>query len=426
MQNVTGPQTVSESIVYQPRPSAVSGAKIRQNVQSYNLSEAGPGRVVMFNIPCGRRGQFLSPRASYFKFRLNNYGTTTLTPDYSMHSIIQRLELYHGSSLLEQISEYNVLAHILKDISSGLDHHYSVGSALEGTSDDTARVGEPIAARVAAGPPIQPRTRVFTIQLLSGLLGLIGGLHEKYLPVGEMVGDLRLELTLANLNDPFTVPVATDVPNWSISEMEMILEYVELSDTATEMVAQQNPGGFMLSFDSFANYSSTLANGSFSTNTLIPARYSVLKTLFTSIRSDTNKAVNTRTITDRENLFQDAREWYYSIGGKNMPATPVKTSAEAYGEMMKALHALGSVTSTTTLNFGSWTSDAHTAYVIAQDLEYLHGKSARASNGVNTLSVNTHLVGRLAAATTVTHTVDTFAHYEGVLMIVNGIAQVQI
>ena len=69
---------------------------------------------------------------------------------------------------------------------------------------------------------------------------------------------------------------------------------------------------------------------------------------------------------------------------------------------------------------------SYSTYVIAQDLEYLHGKSARASNGVNTLSVNTHLVGRLAAGTTVTHTIDTFAHYEGVLMIVNGIAQAQI
>ena len=134
MQNVTGPQTVSESIVYQPRPSAVSGAKIRQNVQCYNLSEAGPGRVIMFNIPCGRRGQFLSPRSSYLKFRVNNYGSSTLIPDYTVHSLIQRLELYHGSSLLEQISEYNVLAHVLKDIQSGLDQHSTIGFAMEGNN----------------------------------------------------------------------------------------------------------------------------------------------------------------------------------------------------------------------------------------------------------------------------------------------------
>jgi hypothetical protein len=413
-----GPAAVSDSLVYTPRPSAVTGSKIRQNIPCYNLSEANPGRVIMFNIPCGRRGQFLSPRASYFKFRVNNYNTTAgaiLTLDYSAQALISRLEVYHGSNLLEQISEYNVLAHILKDIQSGADHQLTVGSALEGISG--TRTGEGIAIASAANNPTR---RVYSIQLLSGL---IGGLQEKYLPVGEMVGDLRLELTLAGANDPFTSPNA---PNWTVDQMELILEYVELSDTATAMVAQQNPGGYMLSFDSFANYSSTLGSGVSSMNVLIPARYSVLKTLFTSIRSDANKTAANRTITDRENIFSDTGEWYYAIGGKNMPSTPVKNTAEAYGEMMKAMHALGSVAAPTVCNFASWTTDAHTAYVIAQDLEYLHGKSARASNGVNTLSVNTHLVGRLAGATTVTHTIDTFAHYEGVLMIVNGIAQSQI
>ena len=59
-----GPAAVSDSLVYNPRPSAVTGTKIRQNIPCYNLSEATPGRVIMFNIPCGRRGQFLSPRSS--------------------------------------------------------------------------------------------------------------------------------------------------------------------------------------------------------------------------------------------------------------------------------------------------------------------------------------------------------------------------
>ena len=132
MQNVTGPPTVSESVIYQPRPSAVSGAKMRQNVPCYNVSEATPGRVIMFNIPCGRRGQFLSPRASYLKFKVNNKGTAGLLPDYSGHALFNRLELYHGSSLLEQISEYHVLAHIIKDISAGSDHQKYISSALAG------------------------------------------------------------------------------------------------------------------------------------------------------------------------------------------------------------------------------------------------------------------------------------------------------
>lgn len=78
------------------------------------------------------------------------------------------------------------------------------------------------------------------------------------------------------------------------------------------------------------------------------------------------------------------------------------------------------------LNKTTWNLNNGGAYFIAQDLEYLNGKSACASNGVNTLAVNTHLIGRLAAPASGTQTVDMYAHFEGVLMVINGIAAVQI
>ncbi len=118
---------------------------MRQNIPCYNLSQAGPGRVMMFAIPCGRRGQFLCPRASYLNFRVNNTGTTAFNLDYSAHAFISRLEVYHGSNLLERISDYNVLVHLLKDITSSLDHNVTVGSALEGIATGSSREGDPIA-----------------------------------------------------------------------------------------------------------------------------------------------------------------------------------------------------------------------------------------------------------------------------------------
>ena len=419
MDPVTGAQAISDALVYRRRDSAISGSKMRQNVPSYNLSEAGPGRTLMFNIPCGCRGQFLSPRSSFLKFRVNNATASPMTLDYSAHAFIQRLELYHGSNLLEQISEYNVLAHVLKDIGSGLDHRISVGSALEGSSIGDNRTGGAVPA--GAGTPLVPGERVFVVQLLSGL---IGGLQDKYLPVGAMVGDLRLELTLAGVIDPFIS--LTTVPNWTIDKAELMLEYVQLQDSAAAMVTQMNPEGYMISFDSFSTFSSTIPTGTSSINTLIPARYSVLKTLLTSIRSDNNRDYSSKTITDRKNLFLNKGEWYYSVGGVNMPATPVKTSTEAYAEMLKAQHALGSTSAPTMLQENTWNA-AEGSFLIAQDLEYLHGKSSKASNGVNTLSVNTHLIGKLAAPTGAeeSHTVDSFAHYEGIMMVINGVAAVR-
>ena len=64
--------SVSDALVYSPKPSAVSGSKYRQNIPRYNKSSFGPGETVLLNIPCGRRGQYLNHRMSYLKFKVTN------------------------------------------------------------------------------------------------------------------------------------------------------------------------------------------------------------------------------------------------------------------------------------------------------------------------------------------------------------------
>ena len=119
--------SLSDSLVYQAKPSAVSGHKYRQNLPSYNKSEFLPGEVIMLNVPCGRRGQFLNQKMSYLKFRVTNTSAitasevtagkqATIAPDYSISSLISRLELYHGSNLLEQIHEYGLLHTLWMDM----------------------------------------------------------------------------------------------------------------------------------------------------------------------------------------------------------------------------------------------------------------------------------------------------------------------
>ena len=100
--------SLSDSLVYQPKPSAVSSSKARWNQPRYNKSSFNPGDVVMINIPTWRRGSFLNTRMSYLKFRVTNKGTDaghTVATDFNMASIISRLKLYHGSNLLKQIHE---------------------------------------------------------------------------------------------------------------------------------------------------------------------------------------------------------------------------------------------------------------------------------------------------------------------------------
>jgi hypothetical protein len=88
--------SLSDSLVYAPKPSAVSSSKARWNKPSYNKSTYNPGEVVMINILTGRRGSFLNTRMSYLKFKVQDTGTDaghTIAADFNIASIFSRLEL---------------------------------------------------------------------------------------------------------------------------------------------------------------------------------------------------------------------------------------------------------------------------------------------------------------------------------------------
>jgi len=413
--------SVSDALVYAPKPSAVSGSKYRQNLPSYNKSSFGPGETILLNIPCGRRGQFLNQRMSYLKFKVTNNNilgaAEKFAPDYNASAFISRLELFHGSNLLEQIHDYGLLYQLWMDMTADESAVRYTGSVVEGMTSG---------AGVRAGAEMDGATSsVFCVPIMSGIIGI---LQSKFLPTGDMVGgDLRLELTLANANDAVvgTTPATTGIHKWTVSEVELMLEYVELNSDAARMISAQNGGGYMISFDTFANFASTVENGSNNINALIPARYSSLKTLFTVIRKQANFGVAaSKTLSDRVNPFGDKGQWYYSIGGKNVPTTPVKTNSEAFAEMQKALHALGAVSATSLIKYEDWVAAAGT-YIIAADLETLAHKSKLTESGINTLTTNTHLIGIFGGALSDAVHVATFAHYDAILIIQNGVASVQ-
>ena len=63
-------------------------------------------------------------------------------------------------------------------------------------------------------------------------------MHNKYLPTGDMSGsDLRLEITLANVSDGVvtTGRTSTGIFGWTIDNVELMLEYVELNSEASKM-----------------------------------------------------------------------------------------------------------------------------------------------------------------------------------------------
>ncbi len=127
--------SLGDSLVYAPKPSAVSSSKARWNQPSYNKSSFNPGEVVMHNFPTGRRNSFLNICMSYLKFKITNTGTNaayTIAADYSIASIFSILELYHGANLLEQIHEYGLLVNLWNDMTGSLAAHGTTSNLVGG------------------------------------------------------------------------------------------------------------------------------------------------------------------------------------------------------------------------------------------------------------------------------------------------------
>jgi hypothetical protein len=150
--------SLSESLMYAPKPSAILGHKFRQNLPTYNKVEFLPGDTMMLNIPCGRKGQFLNQRMSFIKFKPNTKCVSTtsetaanpvvaaapITPAYSGSSLFVRLESYHGFNLLEQIHEHDVLHALWSDMTGSAEAQKSTRNILDSMDEINPRTGDAV------------------------------------------------------------------------------------------------------------------------------------------------------------------------------------------------------------------------------------------------------------------------------------------
>eukprot|EP00873_Tetraselmis_striata_P001624 jgi/Tetstr1/421888/TSEL_012788.t1 len=294
------------------------------------------------------------------------------------------------------------------DMQGSFEDLLGAGNSLYGTDGSVKRQG----ASLAAGSET-----FFCIPLMSGI---IGGLQSKYLPTGIMTaGDLRLELTLA-ATDAAVVGVG---PIWEINNVELQLEFVEVTSEVDRMIQQANPR-YVISYEFFADYTNTVESTHKQINKLIPARFSSLKTLYTIFRKhDDLTAAASKSVTSRPTC--GLVNWYYSVSGENIPQTPVREAVESFAELQKALHVFESADNNSIFNLANYTGAAggaaDNAFAIDHSLEVLSHKSTLTESGKNTLNTNCYLMGSVTTGIAA-YQLSTWAHFDAVLIIESGVA----
>lgn len=449
---------LSDDLLYNLKPSSGTGKSYRVSVQPTNKSIFAPADSAIIYIPCGRRGTFLDTQQSYIKYTIwNQDPNNAVKIDGTGACVINRLDVFHGSNLLETVQQYNVLYNFLMDFNMSATDRLGASSifGFDGTAYDVGniRVGASLGVSNATTFSAAGTNNRLTVcmPILSGVIGM--GL-DKMLPVGYLSDDIRCEFVFESTTQGmvYANTNATQV-SWAITGVELELCYVELGDDSLSIVNSVSPlnGPLFLHGNSFRHYTSTVPAGSSGQfSCLVPQRFASTKGLIMCPRRGTeiaSTAVGAQSYSISSRCNFNIETYWFRVGSALIPSKFVVLSsstgqtasgyAEGYMEIQKFFHSCNTPLYSGCLPFSyynvnenansavgaggvvalSTTADSYkNGFAIAQNLETYAQRNSTIINGMNTLSAQTFFECTISTATGTSFTLNFYSNYDHILV----------
>ena len=385
------------------------------------------GQIINFSLPAGRSGEYLRGTETSLFLKIKNTGAAASNAndahfDGGAWSIIQKISIFHGATLLSEIEDYNALHNLMYDMTASSNYRQSVGSLIHGTAD----VGPGSStAETLKGATITENGGEYNaaIQIISPLIGTTS---EKMLPLGLMSADLRVSITLAADAAAF---MFSGTPVITYSDVELHTQIVQM-DPSVDAAIASDPSG-VLSFHStdFRTYTHSIASGTTFDVVQLPMRFSSLNYALHVFRPSSNLSASAkRAVSGRtKNKLTKAQ---YRLGSQLVPQRPVDISnsnmAGAVVELLKTQGKLESLGDDFGLIFADtalFTNDDTTgsslqgSFALGIDLTPFSGSLDDLSNGgINSLSTPIALEMSFGT-TTYDARLTTYANYSTMLVL---------
>lgn len=453
---------IPNTLKYLSKVESAPARRYRTNVQPQNGQGTsvsgqgyGPGSTITINIPT-RNNTALIPSESTLKF--SGAFTTTATvavgalDSCGHHGWIQRLRIFHGSNLLQDIDNYSQLAKILYDMQMPNDSVAGRYSITSGTSADFS--GAPVSANIdATGVTVKAlnrgqnigagaaTTRSFNASI--NLIALVGALAGgKYLPLWQMTSaPLRVELVLAdNINKVMCFNAGTPA-NFNLYNVEYIAEFLELPDSAIQAIESSSSNPMQMVFPdwrSFTHSAQLTTNTNTQVSMPIPAKFSSLKSI----------VVNQRNSLGGTNIYplssgtMGLSSYTFRIGSEVLPSSAPANSVDFFTEACKCFGSLADINYQPSIDVDSYNvTDALTidtlpkynslnsgSFIVGIDLETYQNvdKSAIfAGMNTNTSDIFYQPVHNTTVAGNPQCYYTAFANIDTVLVCENGVAYVR-
>lgn len=365
---------IPNKLRYGTKVESAPARSYKTNIQPQNgTGPYGLGSVMYFNIPT-RSNLFMASTENYmrFDFALTNTSGNAASARWDScgaHGLIQRIRVFHGSNLLEDIDNYGLLAKMLYDTQVHTDATYGKFNILAGTRNDLyvdlsatattalysnavqANSGEIIASGLANNATSTSRT--YCLNLIS----IVGSLcSDKYFPLFACTSaPLRVEVWLVDsVNKCMNVNGSGTI---ALNNVEMVTNTIEVSDDAMGII-MNSLGGNPLQFvvPSYRNYGwssvSIADNSTTQINMPIPAKFSSVKSLFVCMR---DKGLGANNIYPFSCVSLDFIDYYFRVGSLIMPPKYPYSTTEAFAELMKAIGSISDLNHTPSIELASYT-----------------------------------------------------------------------
>jgi hypothetical protein len=364
------------NLKYQPKVESAPARRYKTNIQPQNGQNGYvQGNTIIINIPT-RNNTALIPSESNLKF------TGTFTPSAAAliaslescghHGWINRLRVFHGSNLLQDIQEYHQLAKILYDFQMPNDSVAGRYSVTSGTSNEFtgSLTGADLAATQANGVAVKAVNRgrnfittntasaaAVTFNASINLISLVGALAGgKYLPLWEMTSaPLRVELVLQSSIKNVMCFDIDNTNGFTLNNVEFVGEFLELPDSAIGAIRAGSSNPLQMVVPDYRTYTFSQALTT-STNNIampIPAKFSSLKSI----------VVNQRVSTGATGLYPSASgrlglsQYQFRIGSEVLPSTSPIVLSDIFGEAAKCFGSIADIDYQPSVDLDSYATD---------------------------------------------------------------------
>jgi hypothetical protein len=411
-----------------------------------------PNDTITINIPT-RNNTALIPSESYLR------GTLTLscaTADATaatfescgIHGFIQRIRVFHGSNLLEDVDNYSQLAKILYDYQAP-DDTIKGRFAVTSATNPEWTVTSNTAAAYTQNAVINPRgvnrgasTSVTTaghaVPFAINLVSMVGSLAgASYLPLFELsAAPLRIEIVLkSNLVSSLALVAGSATsPTFVFSGVNYCGEFLELPDSAVSAIKAGSSSPMQMVLPSYRSYTNSAAITTAGTQVSfpIPAKFSSLKNIFVANRTTSG----TTGLYPMSHCRFGLGSYNFRVGSEVLPSTQPTSVPEFYNEAVKCFGSLADLNLQPSIDLISYELNVPTtissadlaktadsgSFIVGIDMEvYQNADKASIFAGTNTNTSDIFFIGNYVPAGNVTLLQTAFAAYDQVLVMENGV-----